>query len=229
MLFRPLDHPLNWYEHDVRGSIELLGSYVADIEVQVDKSIANFHVNADEIGVEGTHPDEPPQFVKVHQGLDDTTWDLREIFGEYFPNLQRRSALITLFSFLEYELNKLCTLLQRTENYNVSFRDIAGAGIERAKTYLLKVASLDVDPAAAAWNEIKNIQALRNLVVHADGRLSSHDGQERSRVVRYVASSALLKGTTEVLLQAGYLKHTLDTFDAYFKLVHLAIKRRYGA
>lgn len=229
MLFRPLDHPLNWYEYDVRGSIELLECYVTDIEAQVEKGMANFEAQVEEVVIEGNHPDEPPRFVNVHQGLDDGTWDLQAIFREYFPNLQRRSALITLFSFFEHELNKVCSLLQATERYNVSLRDINGAGIERAKTYLCKVGSLEIDPAAPAWNEVKNVQALRNLFVHADGRLRNRDGQENTVVARYVEASPLLDGTTEALLRTGYLKHVLDSFNTYFVLVDQAIRRRYAS
>lgn len=227
MLFRPFKHPLNWYQYDVRGSLELLDSYVSDIESQVANGIANFEANVEIIVVEGTHSAEPPRLIKVHQSLDDHTWDLEDVFREYFPNLQRRSALITLFSFFEHELNKVCNLFQITENYKVSLSDISGSGIERAKRYLSKVVSLDLDPDTPEWNEVKNIQALRNLIVHADGRLFDSDGPKRPAVARYVEASPFLEGATDVLIRAGYLKHTLESFNAYFEHIHKAIKRRY--
>jgi hypothetical protein len=227
MLFAPLNHPLNWYRYDVKGSLELLDSYVSDIESQVAKGIANFEANAETIVVEGKNPEEPPRFIQIHQSLDDQAWDLGVIFCEYFPNLQRRSALITLFSFFEYELNKACNLFQEFEKYQVSLGDISGVGIERAKTYLRKVASLDLNPATPEWTEVKNIQALRNLIVHADGRILDGDGKKRSGVARYVKESPHLVCETEVFIRAGYLKHVLNSFNAYFEQINNAIKRRY--
>ncbi len=32
-----------------------------------------------------------------HRGLADDMWDIHEVFSEYFPNLQRRNAFISIF------------------------------------------------------------------------------------------------------------------------------------
>ena len=40
--------------------------------------------------------EEEARVLTVHRGLDDETWDLESVFATYFPNLQRRGALITL-------------------------------------------------------------------------------------------------------------------------------------
>lgn len=229
MIFKLLDHPVNWYPYDVRGSIELLDSYISDIEGQIDKGIANFEANAESIIVEGIHPEESPNHIQIHQGLDDHTWDLGGIFREHFPNLQRRSALITIFSFFEHELNKCCALFQVADNHKIALSDMSGGGIERARTYLRKVASLNLDPATQEWNEVKNIQSLRNLIVHADGRLIDGEGQKRTPVARYVEASPLLAGENEVYIKSGYLKYVLNSFNACFEKIHFAIKQRYEA
>lgn len=229
MLVRPLDHPLNWYPYDVGCSLELLHAYVSDIEQQVNLGIARFEKEAIEVVIDGTSPEEPPRFITVHQGLDDVTWDLRSVCVEYFPGLQRRSALITLFSFFEHELNKLCSLFQTTEKYELALREVAGTGVDRARTYLSKVAALDLKKAAGQWNEVKNIQMVRNLLVHADGRLPGTDEADRGGVRKYVASCVSLGGQTEISIHAGYLEHVLGAFDAYFREVHTAIRRRYDA
>lgn len=229
MLARPFNHPMNWFPYDVTGSMELLDAYVSDIERQVQKGIVDFGTLAEQVTVESGHPDEQGKVVIVHQGLDDETWDLRAIFHEYFPGLQRRSALITLFSFFEHELNKLCSLFQTTEGFKLSLRDVAGSGIERARTYLYKVASLDLDQPAAHWNEIRNIQSIRNVLVHVDGRLRSQEGVDRTALRRYLDACEYLGGETEVIIRAGYLKHVLGAFGDYFSQVHGAIRTRYGA
>ncbi|MFM0314210.1 MULTISPECIES: hypothetical protein [Paraburkholderia] len=227
MKFTPRDHPMNWYRYDVAGSVELLDSYVSDVERQVEKNIADFATDREELVVEGMRPDEPPRFIAVHKGLDDGTWDLEAVFLEYFPNLQRRSALITLFSFFEHELNKLCTWFQETEKYQISYRDIAGSGIEKARTYLGKVAAIEFTESAAPWNEVKNVQLLRNLVVHADGRFPQERPGERSALRRYVDANEFLGGEGEILIRAGYLKHVLMSFKEYFEMLEKDIHCRY--
>lgn len=227
MLDRPLNHPLNWFRYDLRGSMELLDAYVSDIERQVEKGIDDFANQAEQVVVEPEHPDEPGRVVTIHQGLDDVMWDLHAVFHEYFPALQRRSALITLYSFFEHELNKICSLFQMTEKYKLSLRDVAGSGIERARTYLRKVASIDLDQPAVHWNEIRNIQRVRNLLVHADGRLPSNDHADRTPIHIYLESCEYLAGDNEIIIRTGYLKHVLDSFNAYFGQIHDAICKRY--
>lgn len=229
MKFRPLDHPLNWYRYDVSASIEMLDVYISDVEKQVDKSADNFKIDSEEIVIEAVREDEPPNFITVHKGLDDGTWDLSAIFLDYFPNLQRRSALITLFAFFEHELNKLCALFKATESYRLSFKDLAGNGIERARTYLNKVALVDLTDPPRQWSDVRNIQRLRNLIVHADGRFPQCGETDRSSLRKYVEVNEFLTGDREIALRAGYLKYALTCFDAYFQQVDRAIHHRYDA
>ena len=64
-------------------------------------------------------------------------------FSKYhFPNLQRQSALVTLFSFVEYELDGLCELFQKELGSRVELSDLKGSGIDRAILYLERVAGL---------------------------------------------------------------------------------------
>ncbi|NHC63073.1 hypothetical protein [Paenalcaligenes suwonensis] len=228
MKLHSLDHPLYWYKYNVSGSIEILDAYISDVEQQVDKSTANFKANSEEVVIEGVYKDEPPTCITVYKGLNGGSWDLNAIFLEYFPNLQRRSALITLFAFFEHELNKLCALFQATEKYQLSLKDVAGVGIARARTYLSKVALVDLTDPPKPWSDIKNIQALRNLVVHADGRLPQDGQTDRSALHKYIENNELLTGDREVVLRAGYLKYSLTCFDEYFTQIDKAIHQRYN-
>ena len=53
--------------------MKLLDTYVADIERQVEKGVAEFGAKAETLVVEPTHPDEPARVITVHQGLDNET------------------------------------------------------------------------------------------------------------------------------------------------------------
>jgi hypothetical protein len=228
MLFRPNSHPLNWYPSEVTGSVELLAVYVADIEGQVCKGITDYQLRAAKVFVEPRFDEEPGRVVTVHKDLDDDTWDLTTIFEEYFPSLQRRSALVTLFSFFEHELDALCKRIKSQDGCELSLADIAGKGIFRSTTYLTKVAGVTDTRNSPEWHEVKNIQLVRNLIVHADGKLPPPPDARSASTAAYIEKSPHLRGTSEVELMAGYLDHVLRTCDAYFRVLHAGIEHKYG-
>lgn len=51
------------------------------------------------------------------------------------------------------------------------FADMAGTGIKRSVSYLEKVVGIGACQGSPTWVAIKEIQQIRNLVAHADGRL----------------------------------------------------------
>ena len=167
--------------------------------------------------------------VEIHRGIDDETWDLKSIFEEHFPNLQRRSALITLFGFLEKELDKLCALFLKEYSYKIELGDLKGKGIDRSIKYLERVVGLDIDKTVSVWSEIKSIQKIRNLIVHNDGSLLDSNGETRKPESIYVDSSPYLFGNKEVVILSGYLAHILSTVDFFFKVIDESIKRKYNA
>ncbi|HGF7231850.1 hypothetical protein [Vibrio cholerae] len=95
-----------WYESYFSPTFEVMRSYIDGIEEQAELSIQKFE-KGKETYVLGDHPEEV-RAVTVFQGLDDETWDINGIFRDYFPNLQRKSALLTLTGMFEHELDQLC-------------------------------------------------------------------------------------------------------------------------
>lgn len=129
MPFNPYSHPLNWYPVDIRGSVELLAIYTNDVEAQAEKSIVDFKANAERI-----FEDDSGHFVTLHKGLDSDTWSLEMVFEDYFPSLQRRSAVITLYSFFENELDKLCRRVKSHQKLKLDLSDLNDKGIFRGSS-----------------------------------------------------------------------------------------------
>ncbi len=225
MLVTPKRVPLNWYRYDVQFSIELLREYVRGVERQITIAIEVYrreketHVIED---IEEGYADA----IQTHLGLDDTTWDLNTVFEIYFPNLQRRSGLITLYSFLEHELDALCDLFIKDENLKVSINDMRGNGIERAILFLEKIVGLQVDRNTATWQEVKNIQSVRNLIVHNDGKLKDWAGNQKDHVIGYIKTSAYLSGEDEINILDGYLSHVLEIVNRQFQEISNLITTR---
>jgi hypothetical protein len=153
-LYTPKKVVLNWYQYDASLSIDLIVSFVNGIEKQAVESIANY-TNA--------------RSITGHEGLDNQTWDLDNIFGEYFPSLQRRSAFLTVWSFLEHQLDQLCLFFQSEKGFALSFMDLSGKGIDRSTSYLEKVAGLKDLKTSHEWDVLKTLQRIRNVIAHDDG------------------------------------------------------------
>src|SRR6266404_1002649 len=148
-LFIPKKVPLNWYQYDVSFSIELMRSFVQSVEELAANSILKYQTKKSEGG---------------HQGLDEDTFDLREIFETYFPSLQRRSALLTVWGMFEHELDRLCLLYQSGRGLAPLASNSRDKGIDRSTVYLEDVAGLEGLKASSQWDYLKIVQRIRNAI-----------------------------------------------------------------
>jgi hypothetical protein len=195
---------LNWYRYDVSFSVELITSFVQGIEKQAAESIDGYKTKRSENG---------------HRGLDESSWQLNEIFEEYFPSLQRRSALLTVWGFLEHELDALCVLYQSEKGFRLSFSDVSGKGIDRSTLYLEKVAGLEGLKASREWDDLKRLQRIRNVIAHDDGKLQDHQGKRKDGVLRDMEKVGFLSGDREMILAEGFLSKVVDTCNAFFRRI----------
>lgn len=141
--------------------IELLKTYVSRVEDAVKIGIQDYKDKVEFVETDDS-------IFRVHEGLDDETYHLETIFNEYFPNLQRSSALITLCSFFENSLNTICNELRNKTKASLSLSEITekNGKINRAIIYLKKIIKLDIEETNETLVEIKKIQKLRNHFVH---------------------------------------------------------------
>jgi len=163
-----------------------------------------------------------------HQGLDRESWDLENIFGEYFPSLQRRSAFLTVWSYLEHQLDRLCLLYQSERKSGLSFTDLSGQGIDRSIAYLEKVAGLQGLKASGEWSVLKALQRIRNAIVHSDGKLRDHQGNLKKELVADMKKLGFLTGNEEIVIAEGFLSQVIQTCNSYFRLIEKAIYAEQG-
>ncbi len=213
-LYIPKKVVLNWYQYDASLSVELMISFVDGIEKQAAESVTNY--KAIQHTADG------------HQGLDRESWDLENIFGEYFPSLQRRSAFLTVWSYLEHQLDQLCLLYQSERKFGLSFTDLSGQGIDRSTAYLEKVAGLQELKASEEWNVLKTLQRIRNAIVHADGKLRDHQGKPKKELMADMKKVGFLTGDEEILVATGFLSQVIQTCDNYFRVIEKAVYAEQG-
>jgi hypothetical protein len=213
-LYTPKKVVLNWYQYDASFSIELMVTFVDGIEKQTAESVANYKA------VQHT--------ADRHQGLDRESWDLENIFGEYFPSLQRRSAFLTVWSYFEHQLDQLCLFYQSERKVGLSFTDLSGQGIDRSTAYLEKVARLQGLKASEEWDVLKTLQRIRNVIVHGDGKLQGHQGKPKDGVIADMKKVGFLTGDEEIIIAEGFLSHVVHICNKYFKLIEKAVYAEQG-
>jgi hypothetical protein len=216
----------NWYRHDVSGSAELIDSFVNGVEKQVAESISRYEEGKKTELVEYDAGEDVKHsaLIETHEGLESETWDLNAIFREYFPNLQRRSAFLTIYDYFENELDKLCLLYQSERGFRLSLRDLNEKGIDRSTSYLEKVAGLNLNKTSPEWNQVKALQKVRNIIVHRDGRLNAGEDKDIRSIITKLSQFASLSDEDEITLKHGFLSHVTNACKRYFKLIDQSIQ-----
>jgi hypothetical protein len=212
--YTPKKVVLNWYQYDASFSVDLMIGFVDGVEKQATESIANY--KATQHTADG------------HQGLDRESWDLENIFEEYFPSLQRRSAFLTVWSYLEHQLDQLCLFYQSEKKFRLSFMDLSGQGIDRSTAYLEKVGGLQGLKASEEWDALKTLQRIRNVIVHGDGKLRDHKGKPKNELIADMKKVGFLTGDEEILVAEGFLSQVIHTCDNYFRLIEKAVYAEQG-
>ncbi len=101
---------------------------------------------------------------------DVETQVLDEKFRHWLPRLAAYSLIILLDSIVETQLFGFAERVGRDRDAKFQVRDMHGHGLEPATLYLKRVApDLNVNQDSA-WEDIQNLQELRNVIVHRGGR-----------------------------------------------------------
>lgn len=218
----------NWMESRFGPGLELLATYVDDVESECERSIEEFKqsndgyekvMGFDEAGNELT------QWVSCHKGLSEDAWCLPEIFEHHFPTAKRGAALTTLCGYMEHELNELCREIEKEIVVTVAVEDIKGQGVTRAAQYLKAVGNVVFhEQLDAEWKKMQNAFLVRNSIVHAGGRV------EKATVQQIVKLSPFLESYDELIdIRVGYLRSVIDVFDATGREIDVALKARFGS
>ncbi len=122
--------------------------------------------------------------------VDNYAWDLHQN-QVLFPSMHRESMFITLYNFLEHNINAICNEIGKELRSAVQLKDIHGKGLERAFLFLKLVPGFEFKNINDEMSFIKNANRLRNVVVHNGGVLPSN---EKEKVNLFVQSQASLSG-----------------------------------
>ncbi|EPQ5810614.1 hypothetical protein MBU97_005420, partial [Klebsiella pneumoniae] len=109
--------------------------------------------------------DAPDDYINY---LEDYYSEQYDFLVNIQPNIFNKSALVSLYSCLEHNLNDYCNICQRIVNTNISVTDFNGDGIHKAKRYLTKLMDINFG-LSQEWQFMTEFNKIRNCIVHANG------------------------------------------------------------
>jgi hypothetical protein len=97
-----------------------------------------------------------------------------------------------IFAMFEDDLTELCKGIAAKQKLTIALSKTPGRGIERAKTYLTKVAGFAFPASTPEWQRIKVFADVRNVLIHAAGYLEPGNAQhERVKKAALASDSGL--------------------------------------
>ena len=201
---------IRFFRTGVRDDIEQFKIHVVGVENYLEKEVKDL-VDYHDKRTESLSEEEKNEYYDFYS---DDYWQLDEVF----PNIQRKSELIGIYTVLEHNLNLLCSIYERHTNSKVKLSDLKAYGIiDTAKKYLVKVVGLDFPSNHSSWTEIKNIQRIRNLFVHNDGKLKGSEN-DKAPIKQYIATSNYLEldQHERIIIKRGFTEYCLEQFREFF-------------
>lgn len=160
------------------------------------------------------HPDEQHEDI-----IEAHAWDLH--LNQYkYPSIHRESLVITIYNFLEAQLNELCGIISECITSKIKLKDLNGKGIERTLLYLTKIGDFDLSKMGRELPYIKAVNQLRNRIVHNGGYLPDDPSDKLNKFVS--RTSALLGNPGgHVSINPDFIGEFIDVLTEFFeKLDH---------
>lgn len=146
--------------------------------------------------------------------IESYSWDLH--LNQYkYLSFHRESLIITIFNFVEHQLNSLCKIFYESIDSPLKLNDIHGQGVERALLFLTKVVNVDFSRFGSELPVIKGVNQVRNIIVHNGGRLPS---DANSKVNKFISTSNQLSGSPGrgINVHPEFIDYFIGVLTAFF-------------
>ncbi|EEQ5720570.1 hypothetical protein GNY64_003424 [Escherichia coli] len=135
------------------------------------------------------------------------------------PNIFNKSALVSLYSCLEHNLNDYCNICQRIVNTNISVTDFNGDGIHKAKRYLTKLMDINFG-LSQEWQFMTEFNKVRNCIVHANGDIKKMSTTVALKNIIDKTPTLSLNNENNIIISLNYLKDTITKIRKLFQWLY---------
>jgi hypothetical protein len=198
----------------VKHRLSELRDYVLEMEAKFSRDLKAIEKRYDEdIRRRGSEAELPSELVEYYA---DDFYVVERIFLRTF----RYSAIVAIYSLLETSMNSLCSLLQKRNELKIELSDLRGDGIERAKSYLIKVCAIQFEDGCHEWTEIQKLNYIRNCIVHAEGNVDhTHSPSKLRRLVKNT-KGVTLENDRYLSIDKAYLESAITWVDDFLQDIH---------
>ncbi len=167
------------------------------------------------------------------QYSDSERTEIEEFYSKDFMevsdiklSLYRSSTLVSLYTFLESSLHKMCLYAQRKNGFVVEVSELRGEGIVRAKSYLEIHNVISSDRLNGTWSNLSSFNKVRNCLVHCNGYTDSYKNKNQIISIVNASSYLSLNEDGKLIIEKGYLDFISDEVGKYLLEVHKEIFKK---
>jgi hypothetical protein len=152
--------------------------------------------------------------------LSDQHWMIHEVL----PRLQWQSQLLTIYASFEHMLHEICDTVKSKIKSQLSFRDLGGQGIHRARNYLVKIGEIEQPFKTKGWQRAALIGEIRNVIAHRRGEIDLKAHQtlsERLEKEEHIELRKLHEDSTEaqIIFDHNFIKETIRDLNAFISSI----------
>ena len=159
-------------------------------------------------------------------GLEEGELDSK--FKHWLPRLVGYSAITLIHTLVETQLAATANRLRELHGYSLKINDLCGDPVERAKTYLTKVARIQVG-SDKGWPVLQDLARLRHIIIHRRGRQGSEPKDQKfvqQLTKRYPGEISLCgrRDDAETALEVSLpaCKRFIDETEQFFERIFAA-------
>jgi len=190
--------------------IDLLKRYIELMENQFEEAKKSGHLRLQR--APGSFYDEDEMME-----LEIKRSDYEYQFNKYYPSYLHYSFIVLVYIFFENNLREICNEIARRKNFKIKEKDLRGSAVERAKTFLKKVAEAfpEDDPL---WESLMVFQKVRDCIVHANGRVEeSKDKKDLKRISKLQCGIKIEEG--HLIIDSQYCTNLINKIGSFFEHV----------
>lgn len=168
---------INWDEHrwETDFTFRDLKTYLETIEKQLETIREEARARINTTPPPGMTREEYAEWYSEYE-VDISSFEER--YERDFPSKSRYSFLVLLHIVLEDRLRATCNEIQKRRNLPIMEKDLKGAALERANSFLKKVAGINYNNQTD-WQNLRDLQSIRDCIVHTNGRIDESRDQRR--------------------------------------------------
>ena len=140
-------------------------------------------------------------------------WEYNNQTSFVIPLIYRNPFLVSMYAVYEAVVTDVSRLMRKEQKQAISIDDLKGGFLARSHKYYRHIINFELTNNDTAWEQLKNLSRLRNIVAHCNNRLELAGSKDRKLVER------LSKQGVGVKDDAGYLIVTQEFLEETFAVV----------